>query len=120
MKKVLIVDDQLDMRKLLKYSLGFRYDIKQAADTFEAANIVATWQPDLVLLDIMMPGVNGLQWCKIMKDEDLTKTTKIILISARATKDDISQGISSGADAYITKPFSPIVLLSAIENHLSH
>jgi DNA-binding response OmpR family regulator len=119
MKKILIVDDQADIRKLMKVLLDFRYEVLQSANVDEASQIVSSWNPDVILLDIMMPGMNGLEWCKKLKGEDSGKAIKVIMVSARATKNDIETGMFAGADDYIVKPFSPMKLLSAIETHLS-
>lgn len=118
MKKILIVDDKADIRKLMKILLDFRYDVLQTESADEASNIISTWCPDLILLDIMMPGMDGLEWCKKLKNENSSKEIKVIMVSARATKNDIELGLSAGADDYIAKPFSPMKLLSAIETLL--
>lgn len=119
MKKILIVDDQSDIRKLLKILLEFKYEVLQTATADEASKIIDTWVPELILLDIMMPGMNGLQLCKQLKNEKDGRTTKVIIVSARGTKNDIEIGLSAGADAYVVKPFSPMELFSTIETMLS-
>lgn len=119
MKKILIVDDQTDIRKLLKILLEFKYEVLQTATADEASKIIDTWVPDLILLDIMMPGMNGLELCKKLKSEKDGRTAKVIIVSARGTKNDIEIGLSAGADAYVVKPFSPLELFSTIESLIS-
>ncbi len=119
MKKILVVDDKADIRKLIKILLDFRYEVMQIGSADEASHLIGQWCPDLILLDIMMPGMDGLQWCQRLKNENATKAIKVIMVSARATKNDIEAGMTAGADDYIAKPFSPLKLLSAIEALLS-
>lgn len=115
MKKILIVDDHPDIRKLMKILLDFKYDVLLTGNADEASNHIGRWNPDLVLLDIMMPGMSGLQWCKKLKNDKASRAIKVIIVSACGTKNDIKIGLSAGADAYIVKPFSPLELFSTIE-----
>ena len=120
MKKILVVDDQPDIRKLMRLTLGWRYQVSEAANAEEASASVAAFRPDLVLLDIMMPGVNGLEWCNMIKNLAGMDSMKIIFVSARGQAKDIELGMQAGATAYITKPFSPLELLKIVDQHLNH
>ena len=114
MKKILIVDDQYLIRKLITLTLGKTYHIVEASNTVEASLMLEQEAPDLVVLDIMMPGINGLEWLAMVKRHNKNPSLKIILLSARGQTADIHLGLATGADAYITKPFSPIDLISKI------
>jgi len=118
MKKILIVDDQANIRKLLRLTLELYYRVSEAADAVGASAMLANENPDLVLLDIMMPGINGLEWCALTKKQAGNQNIKIIFVSARGQAEDIKTGIAAGADDYIIKPFSPLSLLKVVERHL--
>ncbi len=119
MKKILVVDDQADIRKLMRLTLGLRYEVIEAACASDASDRVSKDRPDLVLLDIMMPGgVNGLDWCAMMKNLACIPSMKIIFVSARGQTMDVDEGMAAGADDYITKPFSPLELLKVVDRHL--
>ena len=117
MKKILVVDDQADIRKLMRLTLGLRYQVSEASCATEASEKVAEERPDLVLLDVMMPGLNGIKWCSMMKNLVGIPSMKIIFVSARGQAKDIQEGMDAGADGYITKPFSPLELLNTIEGY---
>ena len=122
--RILIVDDQADIRKLINLTLQHLED----AELFEADNggdglrMAQEIKPDLMLLDVMMPGsMDGYQVCeKVKKDPSLAQHTKVILLTARAQKDDLMQGEKAGSDAYLTKPFSPLKLLDLVDDMLGH
>jgi len=116
MKKILIVDDQVLIRKLITLTLGTKYHIIEASNADEASLMLEQEAPDLVVLDIMMPGTNGLDWLTMIKSNDQYPSLKIILLSARGQTADIDLGLATGADAYVTKPFSPLDLISKISN----
>jgi DNA-binding response OmpR family regulator len=89
------------------------------ADTGEAAiDLITRFRPDLVLLDIMLPGVNGLEVCQMLREDPALKNTKIILVSALGRDVDIAKGMAMGADAYITKPFSNREIVSRVDELL--
>ncbi len=114
MKKILIVDDQVLIRKLITLTLGTKYYIVEASSTDEASLMLEQEAPDLVVLDIMMPGTNGLEWLTMIKSNAKYSSLKIILLSAKGQSSDIDLGLATGADAYVTKPFSPLDLISKI------
>jgi two-component system phosphate regulon response regulator PhoB len=112
-EKILIVEDEEDVLELLRYNLqkaGFRTDVamtgKQALDSAREKEF------DLVLLDIMLPVIDGLEVCRILKSEAKTAEFPIIMLTAKGEESDIVKGLEFGADDYITKPFSPKVLIA--------
>jgi DNA-binding response OmpR family regulator len=119
MKKILIVDDNAEMRQLIKLSLWSKYEVSEADSAANASIELEKFRPDLILLDIMMQRLNGLVWCKMIRSCYKYKDVKIILISALDQKEDVINGIESGANGYISKPFSIIKLIDEIEHHLS-
>jgi CheY-like chemotaxis protein len=120
--RILIVDDQPDIRKLIKLTLQHLDD----AELFEADNgaeglrMALDIRPHLMLLDVMMPGaLDGYQVCeKVKKDPLLGGQIKVILLTARAQKEDQEQAVRVGSDAYLTKAFSPLKLLDLVDNML--
>jgi len=104
-QKVLIVDDARMNVTILKNLLQDRYIIETAASGEEALQVIPEFRPDLILLDIMMPGIDGYEVCRRVRKELQYRFTKIILVSAKALVDDRLQGYDAGADDYITKPF---------------
>lgn len=120
--RILIVDDQPDIRKLIRLTLQHLDD----AEVFEAENGSEGWhmaqdiKPSVMLLDVMMPGeLDGYQVCdKVKKHPELGRMTKVILLTARAQKEDLEQGSKAGCDAYLTKAFSPLKLLDLVDSML--
>jgi DNA-binding response OmpR family regulator len=115
--KILIVDDNLQMRNLLRitFSTHPEYQLLQAQNGAEALAVLQNEKPDIVFLDIMMPGeIDGLGVCKWIKSSEY-QATFVILLSAKGQKADIELGLETGADMYLTKPFSPIALLEIVE-----
>jgi len=119
--KVLLVDDNADVRNLLRLTLSFDgYELREAEDGVSALQIINEWHPDVVLLDIMMPGEkDGLQVCREVKQNPALKDVFIAILTARGQKKDINNGESAGADAYLTKPFSPLDLADKVKGFLS-
>jgi two-component system alkaline phosphatase synthesis response regulator PhoP len=107
MKKILIVDDEPNIVMSLEYTFKKNnYEVFIARDGQEALDIVKTKFPDLIILDIMMPLVDGYATIEQIKKDANLKHTKVILLSAKNKESDIKKGIELGADAYMTKPFS--------------
>ncbi|MEK8051557.1 response regulator [Ideonella sp. DXS22W] len=120
MPRVLIVDDQPDIRRLIRMTLEEEpFELQEAADGDEALAVVAAWRPDLILLDVMMPGRHdGLQVCASVRADPALAATRVVLLSARADGGDREAGRAAGADEYLTKPFSPLQLLETIDRLL--
>lgn len=114
--KLLIVDDNSEMRKLLRltFSTG-DYEILEAEDGNQAVNIIMRENPQIVLLDVMMPGeLDGFAVCNFIKSSTL-KYTWVIMLTAKGQQEDIDTGWQIGADFYVTKPFSPLALIELVE-----
>ena len=117
--KVLVADDDHNMRQLISETLPkHRFEVYQATDGNETWDIVKNLRPDIVLLDVMMPGLGGLELCRNIRENPQTSNIPVILLSAKAQLEDKLKGIESGADDYITKPFDPLELQARIEMHI--
>jgi two-component system, OmpR family, alkaline phosphatase synthesis response regulator PhoP len=113
--KILVVDDEIYIVHILDFSLGMEgYEVVTALDGEQALAKVKTEEPDLVVLDIMMPKLDGYETCKILKSDPETKHIPVILLSAKGRNVDQKMGFQVGADDYITKPFSPKKLVERI------
>ena len=117
---LLIVDDNPDIRTYLTTILKSRYRLLQAADGQQGLQMAQSEVPDLIVSDVMMPVMNGLQFCQKVKTDFVTSHIPVILLTARAMDSHQIEGYESGADAYITKPFSAELLLARIENLLKN
>lgn len=116
-RKILIVEDQADIRKLIKLTLSQTgFALFEAENGEQGLQLAQELRPDAVLLDVMMPGrLDGLQICARIKADPLLAATRIVMLTARSQGTDIMTGFQSGADAYLTKPFSPLELLETVE-----
>lgn len=115
-EKILIVDDERDIVKMLDYNLkkeGFRTVFSY--DGEDALDLVNRERPDLVILDLMLPGMDGLDVCKALKKENNTSSIPIIMLTARTKETHKVLGLELGADDYVTKPFSPSELIARIK-----
>ncbi|MFA6280916.1 MAG: response regulator transcription factor [Candidatus Omnitrophota bacterium] len=113
---ILIVEDEKDIVKMLDYNLkkeGFK--TLSAHDGEDALELVAKNLPDLVILDLMLPGIDGLEVCKTLKKENKTSSIPIIILTAKSQETDKIVGLELGADDYVTKPFSPRELIARIK-----
>ena len=107
MKKILIVDDEPNIVMSLEYTFKKNnYEVFIARDGHEALDIVKTSYPDVIILDVMMPMVDGYATIEQIRKDDNLKHTKVIFLSAKNKESDIEKGMALGADAYMTKPFS--------------
>ncbi|NJM11369.1 MAG: phosphate regulon transcriptional regulatory protein PhoB [Synechococcaceae cyanobacterium SM1_2_3] len=114
-KQILIVEDEQPIREMVVFALvSAGYEVQEAADSRQAQASIAENLPDLVLLDWMLPGISGIDFARRLKKEELTRELPIIMLTARAEEEDKVQGLESGADDYITKPFSPRELVARI------
>ncbi len=116
--KILIVDDIPQNITLLKRILGKKYSVLAATDGTAALNAAKKIKPDLILLDIMMPVMNGYEVCQKLKENIETSNIPVIFVTAKGEIEDESQGFEVGAVDYITKPFSPPVVLARVKTHL--
>jgi len=118
-ESILVVEDEEDISELLRYNLakvGYRVTcVHSGEEGLEAAKRVS---PDLALLDLMLPGVDGLDVCRHLKGDPLTKHIAVVMLTAKGEEADIVSGLELGADDYLTKPFSPRVLLARIKSVL--
>ena len=114
-KKILIVEDEEDVMELIRYNLakeGFRCDA--ACNGRDALKKASSASPNLVLLDLMLPEVDGLDVCKQLKSRPQTEHVPIVMVTAKSDEADIVTGLELGAEDYITKPFSPKVLVARV------
>ena len=116
---VLIVDDEPTNLRILRETLVSDHTVLIANNGNDGLNIAASKNPDLILLDIIMPEMDGYEVCKSLKSEPNTKTTPIIFISAKDEVHDVTKGFLLGAVDYITKPFDKAIVQARINNHLS-
>jgi len=117
--RLLIVDDELVNREILRYLLedaGYAVDVTE--DGFEAFDMIKRSLPDLILLDIMMPGLNGFDMCRMLKADDYTRDIPVIFVTALNDKKDEEMGLKVGGVDYITKPISEPILKARIKTHL--
>jgi two-component system, OmpR family, alkaline phosphatase synthesis response regulator PhoP len=115
MYEILIADDDEDIRELLKYNLEKEgYSVQLAVDGHDCLKKINAQKPDLILLDVMMPGMDGIEVCEILKSDETLKDILICFLTARS--EDYSQiaGLEAGGDDYVTKPIKPKVILSRI------
>jgi DNA-binding response OmpR family regulator len=118
--KILVVDDEHNIRNILDFSLNAEgFAVLGAENGEDALQIAAGEAPDLVILDVMMPGtLDGFETCRRLKQDACTASIPVILLTARADSEDRAKGRAAGADAYITKPFSPQRVVDAVQGLL--
>jgi len=111
-KEILVVDDEVDVTELLSYNLRQRGFLSQSVnDPRQALDTVRSFRPDLIVLDVMMPELSGIQVCRMIRQERGLKEIPIIFLSAKTEEGDRIEGFESGADDYVCKPFSPKELM---------
>ncbi len=120
--KILIVDDNHHTRNILRltFSRLGEYEIFEATQGIEALAIFNEQMPDIVFLDIMMPEMDGIEACRLIKSTSANPNCIVILLSAKVSKPDIEEGLSAGADRYLFKPFSPLQLIEIIDEFNQH
>ena len=121
-KQVLVVDDEAHIRLLIERLLEDLEDdgvqILTAANGEDGLKMIRAQRPDLVFLDVMMPGINGFEVCRTVKKELAMEDVYIVILTAKGQKHDAQLGVEAGADTYMTKPFSPDALLELTEKVL--
>ena len=119
-KEILIVEDEETLLRLQSLLLTARgYQVKAVADGKLALEHMASHMPDLVLLDVMLPEVDGFEVCRRIKSAEATARIPVILVSAKKSREDLARGEQVGADWYITKPFKSSLLVEAVQRFLS-
>lgn len=118
-ERILIVDDEEDILELVRYNLdkeGYQTTCVKSAE--EAQQAIKVEIPDLIVLDLMLPGMDGLDMCRLLKRNPATEHISIVMLSAKGSEADVVSGLELGADDYISKPFSPRVLIARLKNVL--
>ena len=120
-KRILLVDDEEAVLELISATLGYGdgYQFVLARDGEEALNTARRDKPDIILLDILMPKKDGYYVCQALKQDPETAHIKVVILTALAQELDCKKALDSGADGYLTKPFSPMALLEKLEESLS-
>ena len=114
--RILVVDDEEDILELVRYNLEKNgYDVVCAATGEDAINEARRNPPGLVVLDLMLPGIDGLEVCKTLKNDPATATVPVLMLTARGDEADEVTGLELGAEDYVSKPFSPRVLLARVK-----
>ena len=115
-KQILVVDDEEDILELVRYNLAMEgYNVSCAETGEQALDIARSVKQDLIILDLMLPGINGLEAAGILKNDKNTCDVPIIMLTARGEEEDVVKGLEIGADDYVTKPFSPKVLNARVK-----
>jgi DNA-binding response OmpR family regulator len=118
--RILVADDDVDIRELVEFKLStLGHDVVAVGDGAAAIEACRAQRPDLAVLDVMMPGVSGLDAIRAIRADAALADLPVILLTARAQESDVETGFDSGADDYITKPFSPRELASRVQALLS-
>ena len=118
-KKVLVVDDDDRVREMIEFRLTlFGYEVVQATNGQEGLVAVRREQPDLVLLDVMMPELDGFQVCRRLKQDEATKGIPVVMLTPKAEAKDVTRAFESGADDYVVKPYDPAVLQAKVKKNL--
>lgn len=116
MKRVLIVDDHSDIRRLVRLTLEFEdVEVREAADGPQALRTLEDWTPDAMLIDLMMPGMDGLTLCREVRKNPATARIPVVFLTARGHAQDREAGLQAGANAYLVKPFSPLQLIRELD-----
>jgi two-component system, OmpR family, alkaline phosphatase synthesis response regulator PhoP len=118
-RKVLIADDEPNIVTSLEFLMkGCDFEVRVARDGEEAMRLAQDFQPDLLLLDVMMPVCDGLEVCRRIRGNPATRAIRIVILTAHGRETDVARGLALGADAYITKPFSNKELVAKVRSLL--
>ena len=118
-ERILVVDDEEDVLELVRYNLdrnGYQTEIASSGE--EALSKARKSLPDLIILDLMLPGIDGLEVCKKLKSDGKTEQIPVIMLTAKGDESDIVTGLELGAEDYVTKPFSPKILIARVRRIL--
>lgn len=119
MRRILIADDEHNIRHILDFSLHVEgFDVISAQDGEEALALAASEQPDLIIMDVMMPGCGGIEACRQLKQDPRTRSIPVVLLTARSSREDREAGQAAGAVEYVTKPFSPQRVIDLVQSIL--
>jgi phosphate regulon transcriptional regulator PhoB len=114
-QSILVVEDEPDIRKLVQYNLAQeRFKVLEAEDGEQALKILQREKPNLIILDLMLPGLSGLELCKLLRERPQTAQLPILMLTAKAGEADKVLGLEIGADDYLTKPFSPREMIARV------
>jgi len=114
-ERILVVDDEEDILELVRFNLTREgYDVRVALSGEKAVDIIRKQPPDLIVLDLMLPGIDGLEVTRILKNDSETKAIPIVMLTAKGEEADVVAGLELGADDYVVKPFSPRILLARV------
>ncbi|MCS6908107.1 MAG: response regulator [Anaerolineales bacterium] len=120
MAKILVAEDERDIRELIAFTLQFAgHEVITTSNGEEALQAVRTQRPQLVLLDVRMPRMDGYEVCKEIKTDPQTKTIPVIFLSAKGQESEIRSGLEAGAEQYLLKPFSPDQLIEQVNKVLA-
>lgn len=117
-KKILLVDDSATALLMEKTMLGSTYDLVTAKDGAEALKVALRELPDLILLDVVMPRMDGFEVCRVLRGIEATRTIPIIMVTTRGEGKNVEAGFANGANDYVTKPINSAELLAKIQRHL--
>lgn len=116
-RKMLIVDDNGELRKILKLAFGYgKYKLLEAENGEQAIEVAERELPEVVVLDIMMPGIDGIEVCRRIKANPLLENSYVIMLTGLVQQEDRDTGMGAGADFYMTKPFSPTDIIMLMED----
>ncbi len=119
--RVILVEDHADIASIITFALkNADLDVAHFQNAEDALKAIYNAPPDLLILDVMLPGLSGIQLCKLLKDDVRTKAVPIIFLTAKSEEEDVIGGLGIGAVDYITKPFSPKILVAKVRNILAH
>ena len=112
---LIVVEDELDLLEVLRFSLSREgFSVRTATNGEDAIRLVREKRPDLIVLDLMLPTIDGLSVCRALRSNEQTRELPVVMLTAKGEESDIVKGLEAGADDYVTKPFSPKVLLARI------
>lgn len=120
MAKILIIEDEKDIRQLITFTLQYAgYEVVSGKDGQEAVELVQKEMPDLILMDVRMPRLDGYEACRIIKADETTKHIPVAFLSAKGQDAEIEKGFEAGASEYLLKPFTPTELIERVKSLLA-